>query len=112
MSVKRTTGAFNDCYAVMDQMLRGNGGRATFPDSKGATVFRHRCYRARNILFKAAERGLRPGQIPSTPYDDLYILHEPGAVELVFKLRSRDALPQVTVNEKQKPVDLSGLDLG
>lgn len=95
MSVKKTTGAFNDCYVVMDQMLQRGGGVAKFPDFKRAAVFRHRCYRARNLLYKAAERSCPIGQIPSTPYDDLYLQLPTNATEITFRLRSKDDIPDL-----------------
>lgn len=95
MSVKRTTAAYNDCFRVMDRILAARGGIARFPTSQKATVFRHRCYRGRAMLFKASEAGAKPGIIPSTPYDDIYILHEPGDTFLTFKLRSLDDLPEI-----------------
>lgn len=97
MNVKNTTGAFRDCFATMDKMLRAKGGEACFPTSKAATVFRHRCYKARNMLYKAALESTPPGLVPGTPYDDLFIQHEPGSTTLRFNLRSQQ-LPELKLD--------------
>lgn len=110
MSVKKTTGAYNDCFRTMDKMVRGSGGVANFPTPQAATVFRHRCYRARKMLYKAAEESCPLGVIPSTPYDDLFIRHEPGDTKLVFWLRSLQ-LPEIEVNVEPAVKNHRQLDL-
>lgn len=96
MNVKKTTGAYNDCYAVMDQMLKRGGGKAEFESYKKATVFRHRCYRARNLLYKASEKASYLGAVPSTPYDDLFLVLEKDNRVIEFKLRSKQDLPALS----------------
>lgn len=109
MTVKKTTGAYRDCALIMDEMLRGGGGFASFETSQKATIFRHRCYKLRKLLFTASERGMIPGMIPSTPYDDLYIKMEPDGTVLEFCLRSKESLP--TVETKEKPNSALDFDL-
>lgn len=97
-----TTAAFTDCYKTLDLALANSGIRVSFPDRNKATRFRHRCYKARSILYKAAQAAVEPGSIPSTPYDDIVIRFEsdvrPGGSEqaLLFLLRSKEDLPEVT----------------
>jgi hypothetical protein len=96
MSVKRTMTAYADCYRIMDEVLKAKGGTMEFHSSSAANTFRHRCYKGRSLLFKANEATLRKGEIPSTPYDDIYIIKKPGWTKLDFRLRSMDPLPNFT----------------
>ncbi|HLP68197.1 MAG TPA: hypothetical protein VK181_11845, partial [Rhizobium sp.] len=97
-----TTAAFTDCYKVLDMALANKGVRIGFPDRNKATRFRHRCYKARSLLYKASERAVQPGTLPSTPYDDIVIRFEsdvkPGGSTqvLLLLLRSQEDLPEIT----------------
>jgi len=111
LSVRKTTGAFNDCIRVLDQMLQRNGGVAHFPDERSAVIFRHRCYKLRKMLFLASEKSSPPGSIPSTPYDDIFIKKAPGSSDLEFCLRSQEAIPDLEFKDEAPKLDLGDLDL-
>ncbi|NJL71053.1 MAG: hypothetical protein HC888_05270 [Candidatus Competibacteraceae bacterium] len=97
-----TTSSYGDCYSIMDQALKTKGIRVQFPDAKRATVFRHRCYKGRAVLYRLSERTTPAGVLPSTPYDDIYIRIEAEAKAggsdsvLLFELRSKRPLPAIT----------------
>lgn len=84
--------AYSDCIRVMEAALTSRGARIQFPDRAAAFTFRHRCYRARSILYVAATESAPPGVIPHTQFDDIFITIT-EANELLFQLRSLQALP-------------------
>lgn len=98
----QTAAAYMDCFRIMDQAIKVGGIRVEFPSRERATVFRHRCYRARAMLYRVSERSTPAGTLPSTAYDDILIRLESDMKEeglervLVFLLRSKQEGPAVT----------------
>jgi hypothetical protein len=80
-----TTGAYADCAAVMQQALKGDLRLKL--KSRGAAInFRQRCYQLRKLLLLKATEITLPGQLPSTPYDTIYIQWDDAAPEyLTFR---------------------------
>lgn len=101
-SKNQTTAAYLDCFQIMEQALSARGIRVEFPDRKRATVFRHRCYKGRALLYRLSERTAPAGVLPFTQFDDIVIRFESDAKEggsdsaLLFQLRSAQELPAVT----------------
>lgn len=93
--------AFQDCLKAMEAALKMNGARVECNTPGKATSFRHRCYKARAILYQAAVGATPPGMVPSTPYDDLYLIIED--TQVVFRRRSLDAQPTILTLDGTPP---------
>lgn len=96
MTKPLTIGAYADCLTILDKTLQVGGLRLPFSRRGTALHFRQRCYRLRKLMLSAAAQSVRPGEIPATRFDVIYVQIEPegGHVEdpatLVFRLRSAD----------------------
>lgn len=101
-SKNENTAVYRDCFKVMEQALAVGGIRVEFPDRKRATVFRHRCYKGRSMLYRASAKTVPAGVLPFTQFDDILIRFEsdvkPNGSDqvLVFQLRSKQELPAIT----------------
>lgn len=101
-SKNQTEAAYLDCFRTMDMALNVGGVRVEFLDKSAATVFRHRCYKGRSMLYNLSKGSVPKGVLPSTAYDDILIRFEsdvkPGGSDavLVFALRSKQAQPMIT----------------
>lgn len=101
-SKNQTTSAYQDCYRIMEQAIKVGGLRVEFPDKARATVFRHRCYKGRALLYRASKATVPVGVIPSTQFDDIVIRFESDVSPigkdnvLIYQLRSRQELPLIT----------------
>jgi len=70
---QRTVGHYGDCFPFLDSALANGGIRLPEMPAKEAHVLRHRMYRARGMLLRAAEARCKTGELPSTPYDTIVI---------------------------------------
>lgn len=100
--ITKTTAAYKDCFSIMEQALKAEGARVIFPTKAKATVFRHRCYKGRSLLYRNSVATVPAGTMPFTQFDDIVIRFEsdvkPDGSDcvLLFLLRSKQDAPAIT----------------
>ena len=92
MTTSKTLGAYADCLKMMEAARKHGLITIDFPERGKAVSFRQRCYRVRAAMLRAAQPG--PGELPSTPYDTIYITlpdkGEPNDSTLTIRNREQD----------------------
>lgn len=96
MPFSRNPSRYSDVKNVLDQALRHNGARYSLPSHSSAINWRFRAYTFMKLMANlAAEAKQIPGQLTTTPYDNIVLTIEKDSPTVIVAPRKLEGVLEV-----------------
>ena len=105
MPFSRNPARYSDVKTVLDQALRHNGAKYTLTSHSAAINWRFRAYTFMKLLANLATEAKQiPGQLTTTPYDNIVLTIEKGSPTVIVESRKLDGVLVVNGPEIDLPL--------